>query len=130
MKELQIAGTKKAPTFKYSKGHFSITGCSIPEDSKKLYKQVLTFFEDVSNYQTDHFQIEIKFDYCDTASLKWILNILMEIQKHVTIHNAEVKWYYEYDDAEMLELGEFVKIRIKIPFNLISVSLEHMIIKG
>ena len=121
MKELHIAGTKKSPTIQYSKGHFSITGCSIPEDSRKLYKPVLTFFEEFHNYPSDHFLVEIKFDYCDTASLKWILNILIEIQKHVSVNNAEIRWYYEDDDMEMMELGEFVNLRVKMPFNLIVV---------
>jgi hypothetical protein len=122
MKELHFEGTKKAPTIKYSKGHFSITGCSIPEDSKKLYKPVLTFFEDVRNYQTDNFLVEIKFEYCDSSSLKWILNILVVIEKHVPVYSSEIKWYYEYDDAEMLELGEFVQQRVKIPFKLIEIQ--------
>jgi hypothetical protein len=121
MKELNILGTKKSPTIKYLNGHFLISGCSIPEDSKKLFKPVLTFFEDVLNYQADNLLIEIKFEYCDTASLKWILNILVEIQKHVHVDSSEIKWYYEYDDAEMLELGEFVQQRVKIPFNLIEI---------
>ena len=122
MKELQIAGTKKAPTLKYLKGHFSIEGCSIPEDPKKFFKPVLSFFEDNSNYQAEKYLIDIRFEYCDSSSLKWILNILMEFQKHVSYTNAEINWYYENDDAEMMELGEFVQQRIKLPFNLISTS--------
>jgi len=122
MKELQIAGTKKAPALRYLNGHFSIEGCSIPEDPKKYFKPVLSFFEDNSNYMAEKYLIEIKFEYCDSSSLKWILNILMEIQKHVLYSNTEIKWYYESDDAEMMELGEFVSQRIKLPFMLIDVD--------
>ena len=121
MKEIRIIGTKKSPSISYFNGLFLISGCSIPEDSKKLFKPVLTFFEDGQNYQADSLLIEIKFEYCDTASLKWILNILIEIQKHVSTASSEIKWYYEFDDAEMLELGEFVQQRVKIPFKLIEI---------
>jgi hypothetical protein len=123
MAELSIKGTKKTPSISFSDGHLSISGCSVPEDPKKFYKIILSLFEDENTYQADNYLVEVKFEYCDTGSIKWVLNILMEFQKHVQNKNAEMRWYYEYDDFEMLELGEFVKLRVnKVTFNLVELQ--------
>ncbi len=120
MNEIFLAGTSKSPTITYSKGHLSIAGCSLPSDAKKIFKNIQNFFEKSDNFKEDTYLIEVRFEYCDTASLKWILTILQTFIKNASTENIEIRWYYESDDYEMLELGEFVKTRIKTRFDMIS----------
>lgn len=124
MKELHIPGTSKTPNITYKDGNFSVSGCSIPSDARKIFKSVLTFFEDKRNFPADHYIVEIRFEYCDTASLKWILNILQAFQKNASCQNIEMRWYYESDDYEMLELGEFVQARIEAKLELVQLRTE------
>ena len=68
----------------------------------------------------DRTTIELKLEYVDTASVQSVFD-LMRMFKPLQEKNKEVtvNFYFEFDDPELLELGEIMEGRLGIKFNFI-----------
>lgn len=66
----------------------------------------------------------IKYEYCDSASLKSIFQILKKIKDAHTreFFEFEVEWYYEKDDNEIFDQGEYLLQHAQVPYKLICIS--------
>jgi hypothetical protein len=101
-------------------GHIEIKGCSIVNDPKAFFKPVqnwiLNYLKDPSNVNV----IIIKLDYIDSASTKYMFEILKSLEVlNDGKRSAQINWYYDDNDPEILEIGEILAGRVKIPFEFI-----------
>jgi hypothetical protein len=64
--------------------------------------------------------IDLKLEYVDTASVQSVFDI-MRMFKPLQDKEKEVavNFYFEFDDPELLELGEIMEGRLGIKFNFI-----------
>ncbi len=64
--------------------------------------------------------VDLKLEYVDTASVQSVFDI-MRMFKPLQEKNKEmaVNFYFEFDDPELLELGEIMEGRLGIKFNFI-----------
>lgn len=95
------------------KGIFEITGRSLPEDSAEFFDPVLQWvkeYRDDPNPETD---IVFKLDYFNTASSKFIQDILAQLED---VKGVKVSWYYFEDDESMEEAGNEFSEFVHIPF--------------
>jgi len=120
MKELFIKSTRRTPEVRLAKGKIKFRGRSVPADPERFYQPLYDWIKDYSSGITEPTHIELNFEYINTASTKWIFNML----KHLgTVSNAEdklhVTWYYEEGDDDMLELGNIIKSLIPSRFQLV-----------
>ncbi|MFC2116454.1 DUF1987 domain-containing protein [Bacteroidota bacterium] len=124
MEEFVQEATEKCPNIELRNGYIKISGRSIPEDPKKLYKPVNQWVKDYVANPDPHTEINIQLEYCDTGSTKSIFDILM-ILAHCrnTNHRIDMvfNWIYEKRDAEIMELGEFMESKLNVLFNYIEV---------
>ncbi len=104
--------TKTTPEIRIdsSKHLFSIQGVSRPEDVRTFYGETLTALEQALHTHaqaSDPFILSFNMYYFNSSSAKFIADIMMlakeATEKGIT---CKVRWYYNQDDEDMLEVGE------------------------
>ena len=63
--------------------------------------------------------IDFHFEYLNTASTKWIYQMLLSLQEKQKAKGLiEINWYYDEDDETIQETGEIFRSTLKVPFHL------------
>jgi len=122
MEEFYVTRTFNTPEIEFipNQGILRIEGRSIPEDPGEFYDIVLQKLEDYFRKPQKLTRIDIKLEYINSGSSKYMLEIFRLTKKYYDSgHKSVVNWYYEEDDESILELGQHFKNTIKIPFNLV-----------
>ncbi|MCC7051310.1 MAG: DUF1987 domain-containing protein [Bacteroidia bacterium] len=125
MENLVIAGGEKTPSFLFDaqKGLIEIIGRSWPEHALQVYAPVFKWVEEYCLNPAPKTIINLKMEYFNTSSLKVVLDVLKKLdQLTVKGNQAEINWYYEFDDPDLKEQGYMVKNVLKTPVNLIEVE--------
>ncbi|MFW5658143.1 MAG: DUF1987 domain-containing protein [Bacteroidota bacterium] len=127
MTEYTVDESPKTPYIHFEDNRFIFRGKSIPEDARKFYRvardKAKDYLEERVGSKT---QIEFHFEYCDTSTVKWIVDFLRmfeSCQKKNPAIDISVIWKYESDDEEMLDLGEFIQAHSVLPFTFIPADL-------
>lgn len=117
MQALKIQETDETPRIilDKEKGQFEISGRSLPEDSAEFYDPVLDWVSAYALAPNASTHLVFKLDYSNTASSKFIHEILLIVEK---IPGAKVTWCYHEDDEDMEEAGREFAEQIGIPFDL------------
>ena len=107
---LHIEKTQLTPLveFNASTSTLLFEGESRPENVKKFYDPVIdwiTNFLETQPAQTE-LKLDLKFEYLNSASIKYIYDILVVFEKYVTKHKITTTWYYVPEDDLMLENGQ------------------------
>lgn len=107
---------------------FEISGFSRPENVIGFYKPILKWLEEYNdqvlsqniNFSKSLLTLNLKMTYFNSASSKFLLDILLEFMKFMSKGNKiEVNWYYEEGDDEILESGEEIADMLGYTFNFI-----------
>lgn len=110
---------------------FEISGFSRPENVVGFYKPILKWLEDYNDlvlsqnteFNKSNLVINLKMTYFNSASSKFLLDILLEFMKfHSKGNSIEINWFYDEDDDEILESGEEIADMINYSFNFIPIS--------
>ncbi|OFX83308.1 MAG: hypothetical protein A2W99_12145 [Bacteroidetes bacterium GWF2_33_16] len=117
MKDLIIKETEKTPSVSLgTNGILKIEGRSIPEDAAKFFKPILDWTRE---FTAPEIRIDIKLEYFNTSSSKFILEMLRLIEGNPSNDNVLVNWFYEEGDLDVLESGQYFESIIGIPFKYI-----------
>jgi len=127
MKALVIKQTITTPeiTFDYDNNIFNLEGCSRPEDVRSFYYPIIQWLTDLKNgvengeikNNNDITVFNFKFDYFNSSSAKFILDILVLINDiHKAGLNIRIDWYFEENDDDMKEVGEELSDVVDFPF--------------
>lgn len=107
---------------------FEISGISRPENVRECYEPVIDWFEEFEKKLAEFdfsssgelITFKIQLNYFNSASAKFILDILMEINK---LYNngmqLQIDWYYDEGDDDMKEVGEELSEIVDFKFNYI-----------
>ena len=120
MDNISIEPTKKSLEVECSPGYFKLSGNSILSDPRKFFQPIVEWVEDYIKNPMDKTTVDLKLEYVDTASVQSVFDImrlfkpLQDREKEVTVN-----FYFEFDDPELLELGEIMEGRLGIKFNFI-----------
>ena len=135
MRSLIIESTTNSPkvSFEPKDFKFEISGESRPENVSVFYKPILDWMKELeSAFQNELIQLSIpvefnfNFDYFNSTSAKYILDFCKKIGKlHAKGYNLIVRWHYEEDDEDMLEVGQEMSRMAKIPFEYIEILVEE-----
>ena len=109
---------------------FELSGESRPENTSKFYVPILQWLEQyqgVLYWEKDKFgqgalrTFEFKFDYFNSTSAKFIMDVLMQLDKMaVEGYNINAKWHYDKRDEDMKESGEeFSKLLKKLTIEFV-----------
>jgi hypothetical protein len=128
MRKLIIEKTASSPKviLDPDKKIFEISGESRPPDVSTFYGEILRWMDDYSVHlfrsQESKDPVVFNFDleYFNSSSAKYILDFSKQIASvHSKGKNVAVKWHYEKDDADMLEVGREMSRMSKLPFEFI-----------
>jgi len=121
MRELNIKGTPDSPTVSFDEinNYLLIEGRSILEDPAKFYKPLISKLEDFEKSNSRKMEIDFKLEYFNTASSRYILDILKRLRAIDTPNNeVTINWFYDEVDEDILEIGQDFGSIIKFPINL------------
>jgi hypothetical protein len=122
MTPLEIAKTDDSPyvSFNFDHNSYKMGGDSRPENAAGFYKPVIKWVKDLKGHlffvadmnkdKPDYHRelnFEFHFDYLNSTSLKFIFDLLKEIENlNDAKHTARIIWYYLEGDELMQENGQ------------------------
>ena len=135
MKPLKIDATEFSPKIHFdSQSHvFEIAGHSRPEDVRDFYYPVINWLEEFAEseikykneYDENPLKVKFKMEYFNSSSAKFLLDILVEINKLAKKGiNTKVEWYFEEGDDDMQEVGEEFSEMVSLPFKYIEMKTD------
>lgn len=129
MRKLIIENTASSPKVNFDPDNniFEISGRSKLLDVPTFYNEIYRWLDDYSNDQKPACEskepVIFKFDldYFNSASAKCILDLCKQLGNvRSKGNNIEVKWHYEDDDVDMLEVGKEMSRMSNVPFDYIA----------
>ena len=133
METLFIEATEFSPTviLDATKNKFEISGESRPENTGKFYEPIIKWleqYESVLFWQKNklgappQMLFEFKFEYFNSTSAKYIMDILSLLDKfHTEGYQVNVKWSFDKLDTDMKESGEEFAQLVNVPFEFIAI---------
>jgi hypothetical protein len=128
MRKLIIDQTSNSPKVLLDplKRIYMISGESRPPDVREFYNQIILWLEEFSTYlfKSDEKEepviFNFDFEYFNSSSGKLILDICKILAGLRTKgFNIVVKWHFEREDVDMMEVGEEMSRIVKFPFEFI-----------
>ncbi|MDA3891416.1 MAG: DUF1987 domain-containing protein [Salinivirgaceae bacterium] len=131
MKPFIIEETAATPriVFDLDENKFELKGCSRPEDVRDFYAPVIKWLNNFKDsvdddLRNDHKEqpivFKFKFDYFNSSSAKFILDILVLINRvHTEGLNIRIDWYFDESDDDMKEVGEELSEVVDFPFEYV-----------
>ncbi len=133
MEKFKLESTQTTPDIILSPDEriFSIKGMSAPEDVRALYYPVIEWLEkfcqeiqqgkyNIFN-EVNPLTLTIDLNYFNSASAKFLFDILLEFKKIETLGVPLVtEWYYEEDDQDMREADEDISEMVEMELKFIT----------
>jgi len=128
MRKLIIDQTENSPKviLDPDKKIFEISGESRPPDVPQFYDEVLRWLDEYtlhlskSHISKDPVEVNLDLEYFNSSSAKYILDFCKQLaQVRSKGKEVTVRWHYEDDDMDMLEVGREMSRMAKVPFEYI-----------
>ena len=124
MESIRIEKTPKSPLFVLSDGYIRLSGRSIPQNARQLYKICIDWVDQYISTPARETKVDLYFEYIDTSSLRCVVDILTKLSliPSNSPNRIEMNWFYELDDDDSYDLGAYIQAHLKIPFNIITLQ--------
>lgn len=107
MNDLIINETRNTPSVEFlQNGQLLIEGRAFSEDPRVFFEPILSWCQSINSTEVD---FQIKLDYMNTSATKYMKEIIKTIDANSKVDKKAVKWYYDEDDEDMLEAGQFIE---------------------
>ena len=105
-------------------GIIELKGKSIPENSFEFYEPLYNWMREYSKNPKEETKVELAMEYFNTSSSKEFMKFFRELE---VIHKSgstkvSVRWFYEEDDEEMMEMGESLNREVDLPIEVLSIE--------
>ena len=124
MESIRIEKTQKAPLFIMRDGYIQLSGRSIPQNARQLYKICFDWVEQYIQRPARDTKVDLFFEYIDTSSIRCVVDLLTKLSyiPEIAHKRVEINWYYEKDDDDSYDLGAYIQQHLKVPFNIIPIE--------
>ena len=123
MEDLFIKPSRRTPGVILTKGKIEFRGRSVPTNPEKFYQPVIDWIKNYSTGTLEPTNIVLNFEYINTASTKWVFNMLKQLGANSGAEKKlNVTWYYEEGDDDMFDLGSILQSLIPSRFQLIKTN--------
>jgi len=128
MRKLIIEPTVSSPKviLDPDKNRFEISGESRPADVATFYEEIINWMDDYSRHLVrsheprDPVTFNLDFEYFNSSSAKYILDFCKQIGSVKSQgKEVQVRWHYDDDDMDMLEVGREMSRMARIPFDYV-----------
>lgn len=133
MRKLIVNQTSNSPrvVLDPERNQFEISGESRPPDVQEFYGEVFRWLDDYSVHlekahdRNDPVVFNFDFEYFNSSSAKCILDFCKQLAGFREKGNRiEVKWHYEEEDIDMLEVGREMSKIAKFPFEYVQKDIK------
>lgn len=118
---LKLEATEDTPLidFNAATGVFQISGRALPEDAHAFFKPLEEWVQAYVENPAESTVVEMRIDYFNSASTRYIFNLLMSFEDIVDNGgDAKVIWYYKEGDDMIEAKGEEFESILDIPFEM------------
>ena len=123
MESIRIEKTAKAPLFILRDGYIRLSGRSIPQNARQLYKICFDWIDQYIQNPEENTKIDLFFEYIDTSSIRCVVEMLTTLcSVRDDNKSVEINWYYETDDDDSYDLGMYMRAHLDVPFNIIAIE--------
>lgn len=124
MNELKIESKKDTLEIICTSGKIDISGNSILPNAITFFKPVFEWATKYVENPAKLTEVTLKIEYIDTSSVQALFDLL-KLLKDIPNYESRlvVNWYFEFDDPELLEVGEIIDGRLKLNMNFIEFTL-------
>lgn len=122
---LVIEATGKTPYIKVDKkeGLIELRGTSIPENTREFYWHFNRWMVEYTGNPAPKTKVKFALMYMNSSSAVIITRMLRMIDDMIGLKTeVSIDWYYESDDLEMREIGEYYDEVMNCEINLIAVD--------
>jgi hypothetical protein len=121
MENLIIQGGNSLPYVEFNtNGKLRIQGRIITDNAINTFAPLLLW---IKNLEAKKIEFSIELDYINTSASKQLFSMLRSLDENSNIDEILVKWYYEADDDDHLETGEFFEDKLsRVEFEYIAVK--------
>ncbi len=123
MSALIIDATQDTPRIHFDPKNniFEISNKSLPEDASDFYRPVIDWLENYKRKPNKKTDFSFKLEYFNTASARYISQIITILDKMSKKYDVKINWYYQEIDEDMLALGEEFYEMTDVDFELIEI---------
>ncbi|RLD51219.1 MAG: hypothetical protein DRI94_06645, partial [Bacteroidetes bacterium] len=125
MESIYVKKTKKTPliSLDLTENIFQIKGPSFSEDILSVYDPVISWMNENLPQLENELTCELYFTVLNSASHKKIFQILIILNGFMDRgKKIKIKWYYDEDDEDIMEMGEDLTELINLPFDLVPIA--------
>ncbi|MBN4071464.1 DUF1987 domain-containing protein [Crocinitomix catalasitica] len=122
---ITIEATTNTPKIILNKdeGLIEIRGKSIPENTQTFYYHFNRWLTEYSFSPAPQTQVILAIDYMNSSSSLVVTQLIKLLNDMIGLKSqVQVKWFYETDDIDMKEQGEYYQEVMKIPIEVIQVD--------
>jgi len=119
--KLHILPTVNTPEFLFnSDGIVKIKGRGLAGNDSGVIKSMMDWIDSYLNNPAETTFIIIALEYLNSLSSTILVNILKKFSQVVLKSGKlDIQWYYEEDDEDIIERGEFISSTFNIPIKFI-----------
>lgn len=123
MKKFELQETKFSPHILLDKENniLSLKGRSIPNNASELYQPVINWLIDYKNEPNQNTTLEIQLEYFNTSTHKFLVEMLTIVEQ-IEKSDKLIKWIYEKEDDDLLEIGKRLKGYLDLDFEFIPID--------
>lgn len=106
-------------------GKITLSGRAMPEDPADFYHTLIKRLELIVEGERD-LEFDFKLKYFNSVSTIYVTRMMSLLEELASTADVLVTWYYDDDDEDIKELGEYHKKIREMPFQLIAVPAPKL----
>ena len=121
MDKVHILPTNKTPEIILNpSGHIKIKGRAIDESRSGIPEQMMSWVDSYVLKPADSTEVIIALEFLNSFNTLIITAILKKIAQIIPQRKKlHIKWYYEEDDVDIYDRGEYISSVIDVPIEFI-----------
>jgi hypothetical protein len=122
--EVHILPTKTTPEYLLSpKGIIKIKGRAIDESRTKAPEQFINWIDDYLANPAESTEVNIALEFLNSFNTLILTSTLKKIAEVIKqSKNLTIRWFYEEDDMDLYERGEYISSVIGHPIDFILID--------
>ena len=119
--EIHILPTDYTPEFIFNpEGMIKIRGRGLFQNNAEVIEQIMNWIDEYLRNPAEITYVILAFEYLNSFSTTILVSILRKLSQ-VILQSGKlvIQWYYEEDDEDILERGEYISSTLDIPIEFI-----------
>lgn len=122
--DLHILPTDNTPEFLFSPdGMLKIRGRGLFQNKNEVIEQIMDWINEYLFNPAEITYVILEFEYLNSFNTTILVSFLRKLSQVILqSEKLVVQWYYEEDDEDILERGEYISSTLNIPITFIKTN--------